>query len=235
MQADFRRTTRPGLHGAAGDFLEIDFIGRATLRFGAAFGEGAEPAFIEADIGIVDVAVDDVSYRVVGNTRAQIVGGGEDARGVFALGGKQRDDFALIQPFAGQSAVDAALNGGGAGAAASGGQGWHVAAFAGVPAIGHGQAAGIDHAADGFNQGFVQPNLRLLGESRADGEALAQHTAGGFGRFLQRGKVRPRGFRVHVVGRHRRDPAPIIHPGLQQGGQLAWLQIGRRLDGHGRP
>ena len=48
-------------------------------------------------------------------------------------------------------------------------------------------------------------------------------------------QVRPRGFRIHVIGRHRRDAAPVVGARADERRELAGLQVGRRLDRHARP
>ena len=45
-------------------------------------------------------------------------------------------------------------------------------------------------------------------------------------------EMRPGSFRIHVVGRHRGDAAPIVHTGAQELRQRLGLKVRRRLDGH---
>src|SRR5579863_7740151 len=64
----------PRLGRAAHDFLEREVIGRAAQRLvRLALGKGAELATIVADVGIVDVAVDDVADGVAGHCLAKSV------------------------------------------------------------------------------------------------------------------------------------------------------------------
>ena len=57
-------------------FLVVQIIRPAAKSFVAlALGEGAEAASVEADIGVIDVAVDDIAHRVAAGFGAPPVGG----------------------------------------------------------------------------------------------------------------------------------------------------------------
>ena len=62
---------RPRLLGPVGDLVERERVG---VGVGAPLGEGAEPAADVADVGEVDVAVDDVGDLVADGVAAQVVG-----------------------------------------------------------------------------------------------------------------------------------------------------------------
>ena len=65
LHANFGGAAVPGLVGAARDFGQVEIIGRAAQIFmRLALGEGAEAAMVAADIGVVDVAGDDIADGV---------------------------------------------------------------------------------------------------------------------------------------------------------------------------
>ena len=71
LHADLGRAEVPGLLGAVGDLVVGQRVG---VGVGLALGEGAEPAADVADVGEVDVAVDDVGHLVADGLAAQVVG-----------------------------------------------------------------------------------------------------------------------------------------------------------------
>ena len=64
LQAHFGRAAFHRFGSAASDFGFVDQIGGTAHILVATLGKGAEAAFIEADIGVVDVAIDDVGDGV---------------------------------------------------------------------------------------------------------------------------------------------------------------------------
>ena len=87
LHADLGGAQLPGLLGAVGDLLEGEAEG---VGVGAALGERAEAAADVADVGEVDVAVDDVGHLVAHGVAAQVVGQPADRVEVGALGRDQR-------------------------------------------------------------------------------------------------------------------------------------------------
>ena len=70
----------PCLSRAAHDLVKGQVIGRAPQRLmRLTLGEGAELAAIVADIGVVDVAIDDVADNVAARRPAKFIGCGNDA------------------------------------------------------------------------------------------------------------------------------------------------------------
>ena len=63
LQADFRRAASDSFGSAPAHFLKIKRVSRAAQIPSAAFGKGAEATFIEADIGVVDVATTRAASR----------------------------------------------------------------------------------------------------------------------------------------------------------------------------
>ena len=79
LETHFRRPALPRLLHAARDFLEREVVrAAAQVVVQLAFGKGAEAACVAADVGVVDVAVDDVGDDVAVRLRAQRIGGGAD-------------------------------------------------------------------------------------------------------------------------------------------------------------
>ncbi len=76
------------------------------------------------------------------------------------------------------------------------------------------------------------PLVWLRDEFRIDREALDQHLAGVGSRGREPVERRPRPLGIDVVGRHRRNAAPIVDAGVDQARQRAVGEIGRRLDIH---
>ena len=71
LHADLGGAELPGLLGPVGDLVEGERVG---VGVGAPLGERAEPAADVADVGEVDVAVDDVGDVVADRLAAQVVG-----------------------------------------------------------------------------------------------------------------------------------------------------------------
>ena len=100
-------------------------------------------------------------------------------------------------------------------------------------------AAAACRPARGFRPSPLE-RRRRRGAARLDKlagrwQALDQRAAGALGGALEVGEVRPGRLGVDVVGRHRRDAAPVVDAGADQLRQALGLQVGRRLDVHGRP
>ena len=79
---------------------------------------------------------------------------------------------------------------------------------------------------------------RMVGverEARVDREALAERLAARGGRGRERLDRRPRPLGVHVVGRERRDPAPVADAGVEQPELLGSVrEVRRSLHAHVR-
>src|SRR5579863_963280 len=87
----------PRLDRAADDFLKGEVIGRAAQRLmRLTFGKGAELAAVVANIGVVDVAVDDVADNVAARRPAKLIGRGNDAAVVGVARREQPHDIQRI-------------------------------------------------------------------------------------------------------------------------------------------
>ena len=91
LQADFGRAAIPGFRRAPSDLGIVEPVGGAAHRLRTALGKGAEAAFVEADIGVVDVAVDGIGQSVADILLPQPVGLRDDGGKVMALRIEQRD------------------------------------------------------------------------------------------------------------------------------------------------
>src|SRR5262249_481199 len=67
-------------------------IGRSTT-----FGERAEAAVIEADVGVVDIPIDDVGHRLAHRLLAELIGGGNDFVEVPSFSAEEPYDVILAQ------------------------------------------------------------------------------------------------------------------------------------------
>src|SRR5215212_8766428 len=77
LQAHFGGAALPGLLAAPYDLIEVEIVRPAAqILAELAFREGTELAAEITDIRVVDVAGDDVGYRVARYLAAQPVGGG---------------------------------------------------------------------------------------------------------------------------------------------------------------
>src|SRR5438046_7946619 len=91
------------------------------------------------------------------------------------------------------------------------------------------QTVGVDQRADAGTQALGQ-ELRARCIFGVDGETLAERVAEALGRTPQLGDQRPRRFRIDVVDRQRRDPAPVVETGGEQSRIDTRREVRRRLD-----
>src|SRR5262249_41251773 len=82
LNADLGRAQRLRLQGSADDFLDLQ---KVSLFTSLSSGEGAESAGLDADVGEVDVAVDDVADFVADLSASQLIGGGQQGVQVPAV------------------------------------------------------------------------------------------------------------------------------------------------------
>src|SRR5579859_684117 len=88
-----RRLTR-----APCNLSEVQIVGGPTqIRVAAALGERTEPAMIEADVGVVNVAVDDVSHGVAHHLRSQRVGSRHHGVEIAPRSAEQSDHLRFCQ------------------------------------------------------------------------------------------------------------------------------------------
>ena len=98
LQAHLGGAARPGFRRARRDLGHVQIVGLVAMaEIVPALGEGAELAAVGADVGVVDVAVDDVGDGVADALGAQLVGRPADGREVRPARVEQRHDVRLVQ------------------------------------------------------------------------------------------------------------------------------------------
>src|SRR5215204_7716179 len=98
LEADLDAPALPRLLGAAGDLLDRHQIRLAAQVFGELpFRERAEAAAEVADVGVVDVAGDDVGDLVSADLAPEPVGGREHTVGVLPARGEEPHDLVLAE------------------------------------------------------------------------------------------------------------------------------------------
>src|SRR3984893_13587675 len=94
LHADFGGATRPRLAHAPFDLAERDIVRPTAQRLAhLAFGEGAEATFEITDVGVVDIAGDDVGNDVTIGGLPQLVGRRAHRRELVAAATKQPHDI----------------------------------------------------------------------------------------------------------------------------------------------
>ena len=108
--------------------------------------------------------------------------------------------------------------------------------MSGGPIVGLGQATSVDGMEDVGRDRRRSPIRRRQRITWPDGEPLGEGATSGAGGLRQCLQMRPGRFGIYMVGRHGRHPAPVVHPGANQRGEIDLVvQVGRRLDRHVRP
>ena len=64
LKAHFGRAPGLGFGRTAADFVQIEPIGGPPKRSRTSLGESAEAAVIEADVRVIDIAIDRVGHRI---------------------------------------------------------------------------------------------------------------------------------------------------------------------------
>ena len=235
LQADFGGAAIPCFGRAPSNLGIVEPVGGAAHRLRTALRKGAEAAFVEADIGVVDVAIDGIGQRVADSLLPQPVGLGDDGSKVVAIGIEQGDDVTLAQARTSFGVAQERLHRCRCLADIAADQRGRVVAMPGGPIVGLGQAASVDRAQDKGCDRRRGPILRRQRVTWPDGKALGKRAASGAGGLRQCLQMGPWGFGVHMVGRHRRHPAPVVYPGPDQRSKIDLVvEVGRRLDRHVR-
>jgi len=107
LHAHFGRAALPGFARAVGDLVQREIVGApAQVLAHLAFRERAELTFERADIGVVDVARDDVGNDIAANVPSQRIRRRTDRGKLVAARLKQTHDVALGQHAARRGARD---------------------------------------------------------------------------------------------------------------------------------
>ena len=240
--------------------VERHEVGRpAEVRGEPAFRERAEAAAEVADVRVVHVPRDDVGDRVAGRLTTQVVGRGEDRAQVVTARLEERGDVVLVEavrppdPSASALWTDSTTTFGALPFATRVDFGDSAR-----PRVGGGygtreirRAAGL-HRARGpgvlaGEPGRVRPRRRiavatrgavqrseLRDRLRVHREPRRERQPSGLRGLTQPLDLGPRRLGVHVVERHRRDPAPVVDPRVQEARELVVREIRRHLDVHRR-
>ena len=87
-----------GFDGAPGHVLEFERVGGSAQIPGAStFGERAEAAVVQTDVGVVDVAIDDVGHRIADRLVTQLIGRGNQRVQIAALGTEESNDIGFVE------------------------------------------------------------------------------------------------------------------------------------------
>ncbi len=123
----------------------------------------------------------------------------------------------------------------GEGQARGGSEGRRLGAGAGDPIVGAREALGVDRSAAPRCAAPGRASAPARDVSGIDRQPLDQQLAGRRRSAAASSSAGHGALGIDVIGRHRRDAAPIIDAGGDQLRERAGAQIGRRLDVHARP
>ena len=243
LQADLRGALGRGLGHPPGDLLEVQQVGRPPqVQRERALRKSTETAFERADVGVVDVAVVHEGHGIADHGAPQIVGDLGHHPDLGSPGGEQRHDLVVADLLPQSHPVEhlghrppvrrpppttrrtRVL-------APGADQGRWIDLPTGAPGSIAGQALGVGDVEDGEMERRVEPRPGIMRVRGIDGEPCRQHMAGTLRGSAQRVEGRPGTLGVHMVGRDRRDSAPIVDAGVKEGSQVVG-QVGRRLNVH---
>src|SRR5690606_37510109 len=107
LHAHLGGTALPGFDAARRDILRADIVGPATQVFALlTLGKRTELAFEIADVGVIDIAIDDIAHRVAVDRLAQLVGLRHHVREVQPARVEQACDIRFRQLAARATATD---------------------------------------------------------------------------------------------------------------------------------
>ena len=198
---------------------------------GFALGEGAELAPVVADVGVVDVPVDDITNHAAADRLAQLVRDLDHPLIIHVTGGEQADDVLFIEPLAGggasddpfQSRIDRVQQHG---------PGLRLERQAGRPVVIARPTFRIGQLHHPGRHLGMQPSSGLGAPGRIDWQPRHQDFVHFRGAQGQGFKLRPWRFRIDVIRRHRRHAAPVVDAGANELLIDPRRQIGRCLDMH---
>ena len=232
-----------GFEHPALDLLVVEEIGRAPqVERQRSLRERAEPALERAHVRVVDVPVADERDRVADGVGSQLIGDHRDFDEVGAARSEEGDDLVDADGLTCHHAVEhLADRGTGAGRP----PGYRRARkerrrcrFAPRgPRVVARQALEVGGATHREPDVVVQPPVAVADVLGIDGEARRERLAGGLGRFAQHVEPGPWPLGVHVVGRDRGDPAPVVDAGRDQRREISrlgevrgCLEVDRRVE-----
>ena len=232
LHADLGRAPRPGFLHPAPDLFEREIIGLAAERFGRlALGERAEPAAERAEVGVVDVPVDDVAHGLTGGRRPDFVRRGESRLERALARAEELHDARFVEPLAPARARKRRVKRTVAtGCAPRRRRRRRDAGDAGAPVLGSRVTLAVARRQHLRHERGVQPPGRFPNVGRIDREPLDRHEPGRARGRLERRDRRPGVLGIDVVVRDRRDAAPVVDAGVEQFGEARLAQVRRHLD-----
>ena len=236
LQAHLGRALGHRFARTLGDFLEVEIVGFvAKARLAAGLGKGAERAGVRADVGVVDVAIDDVGHLVAHRRCAQAVRRLDDRLRIRAARGEERGDVRLVQLVAVCRAAEdlpqfeprrAFVSEAERPIRAAG----HRLRHARAPLAVAGKALAVGKAQDGGTHRRVEPAVVVARhEARVDREPRGQRQARLGADALQPLDLGPGGFGIDVIERDGADPAPVVDPRLDDLRKALVVEVGRHL------
>ena len=102
LQAYLGGPCRSRFYRAARHLFEFEIVGRPAQVLGtAAFGKRAETTVVQADVGVVDVAIDDIRNRVAHRLAAQLIRRGDHLVEIAAFDTEEANDVGFGERVAG--------------------------------------------------------------------------------------------------------------------------------------
>ena len=239
LQADFGGAPGHGLAGACRHFAGIDDVGLvAETGLARRLGEGAEGAGVGADVGVVDVAVDDIGDRVAASLAPEAIRHVDHRLRRCAAGGEQGGDFGsgkfvaigcAIKDFVKRSRHQPSITASQRRTGRSRRRIGHTRA----PHAVAGKSLGIAEFQHMRTQLGIDPAVVIArNEFWINGQSLNQRPSGSCANFLEQSDLGPRRLGIDMIERDRRNPAPIVNPRSDQFNQSLAIEIGRGLDGN---
>ena len=236
LETDLGRAPIPGLAHAPRNLFEVEVVGRSAQPCARpSLGESAEPAGVRADVGVVDVAVDDIGDGISGDLAPHRVRRFHDRIEPAAARGEKVGDLAVVQAPPrgrlvehGNQIVDSDRR------RRDTRFRRRILRHSRPPALLPREAFRIDRPSHRRRERPIEPAIGFEGVSRVDREAFHENLARGGAAPGERFDLRPGRLGIDVVGRDRRDPAPVVEARRDQIGVCLGAQIGRCLDAHRR-
>src|SRR3984893_10307336 len=111
LHANFGGAARPSLGGATAHFIERQIVRLAANRSRRlSLGERTEGTFVFADIGVVDVTIDDVADRIATDFLPERVSRAGDFTDFAMARAEQALDRRNVEPFLAKRSADDTIN-----------------------------------------------------------------------------------------------------------------------------
>ena len=188
-----------------------------------------------ADVGVIDVAIDDVTHRIATGFASQGIGGGADCIDFGAASREQLQDVRRRQLLACEWTSQHRIERGDAPVAR---EQLHprrrLGGYAGHPLVVAREAARVGCDQNRSAHRGIRPGVELLNIVRIDGKSLGQHFARGPRLSRESLDRRPWLLGIDVVDGDGRNAAPIVDACVDQFDEPALGKVRRCLDAHPR-